>query len=95
MALHPHSLASVARELGRFEMQLDPTHRQMHYERSEMSLDRFAQLNLAAAAAIYVTDGSYYNPVPAKTLEKIGEKVSGGWQLVPPKRGNLTACTST
>jgi hypothetical protein len=85
-----HTPASIALELGRFEMQLDPTRKTMHYDKSEMSVERFTSLGFGEAAHIYVTVGSYLPGLKPETLSKIGEKVAGGWRVEAPRKGNAS-----
>lgn len=83
-----HTPASIALELGRFEMQLNPTLKTMHYDKSEMSVERFTSLGFGEAAHIFVTLGSYLPGLKPETLSKLGEKVAGGWHVQAPRKGN-------
>jgi hypothetical protein len=85
-----HTPASIALELGRFEMQLNPTRKNMHHDKSEMSVERFVSLGFSDAKSIYVTEGSYLPGLKPETLAQFGRKAPGGWAVQAPQKGNIT-----
>jgi hypothetical protein len=84
------SVASVARELHRFEMHVNPAGHS--HRKSELSLRAFRELGFDRAAALWLCPGDY-NLKPA-TLERFATEVDGGWRLDPPTPANADAWRS-
>jgi len=78
------SVASVARDLGRFEMHVNPAGNTRN--RSQMSLRRFRELGFDRAAALWLTPGDYNRR--AEALDRVAHEVDGGWRVDPPTRAN-------
>jgi hypothetical protein len=86
-----HAIADVARELGRFEMTVNPARPNVSRAKSELTPASLREMGLDRALSIVATKGDYLPGLRPATLERLGRKVAGGWALDPPTAATAAA----
>lgn len=84
MNQYPHTVESVARALGRFEMHTTPG----RSVRGSLGLDIALQLGIATAASVHAFTDESAHPLREAVLAQFGRKRGKAWSLQAPDDSN-------